>query len=139
MYPSSNVKMADAKTAKNSNQHVIIPAYTDKLFLLFLVLFLHAVSVASKFRSVGTRLLSGESPRIDLVRGARFCRETSNVASVSCLRKSQKAAAWCYDRQRWTTAAVTAIELLIRFLRDTSFVSRKKNTKNKVVVTYDSY
>ena len=68
MYPSSNVKMADAKTAKNSNQHVIIPSYTDKLFLLFLVLFLHAVSAASKFRSVGIRLLSGKSPRIDLVR-----------------------------------------------------------------------
>ena len=43
-----------------------------------------------------------------------------------CARAKKQPLAWCYDCQRWTTAAVTAIELLIRFLRDTSFVSRKK-------------
>lgn len=39
MYPSSNVKMADAKTAKNSNQHVIIPEYTEISYFFYFLFF----------------------------------------------------------------------------------------------------
>ena len=68
---------------------------------------------------------------LTLVRVGSILKTASNVAWVSCLRKNQREAARCNDWQRWTTAAVTAIELLIRFLRDTSSFHEKKKRKTK--------